>query len=429
MQSVLHQFLQSLAATVTLAFILELGLTCHSTWTLSFLSIVQSNPIVVLALSILRFLVLILILVLCLLCLAKYFVIAPKFITNLTTLCFLALGLGLLGVLKLTIGEFSPFTLGFLHSSKHLNAPDDLYKHNPVRVVDYSTMYSSPHGYLYFLIMILNLIGVRSFSHPQRAGDQNLTALESHIELKQKAKRRGSIHEDELFVRQETHQDPQRMSATPDLSFEDIDKTPQSVSTEHADSLIENNLTALKNPSFKLKSLNKDLSPKADDELSKDEKNAFDLYEKEFSEESADDLSVADSSSSKIKSTTSLFFLEKFTKLKKKSTLAKLLLKLKDNSLHLDMKRRRSVLFWTMNFDGYMKFSSLLTMASALVFFLSGNAFLTDLLFAFIFSKLYCRFYFRVIERSVWFYKISGFLTEILNYFLFGLFLNTLDFF
>lgn len=389
MQSVLHQFLQSLAATIVLAFILEIGFTSHAAWTLAALETFHQNPFAVLTLSITKFLLLLLIFALTVLALVKYFIISPKFIRNLTTLSFLALGLGLLGLLKLTLGEFNPYTLGFLESNKRLVGAEALLYRNPVRVIDYSTMYSCPHGYFYFLILVFNLIGARSFSNPLRAGEAVVTRVISQIELKPPAKRRKSVHEDDLFIRQHTVQEPTQMGASKDQSFEKPDSLQEDKARNH-----------IEPASFKLKNLNHDLSDSPEGTDSSKPQNNFDLYEKEFSEESAENLSDADSTSSNVKSSASVFFLERFEKLAKKGSLTRLLLRLKDNSLHLDTKRPRQVLFWTMYYQTYVKATSAISLLAAIVFLLSGNAFVTDLMFGFIFAKIFSRFYFRVLERS-----------------------------
>ena len=125
----------------------------------------------------------------------------------------------------------------------------------------------------------------------------------------------------------------------------------------------------------------------------------FELFEKEFSIQSDENLSQADSNTSNVKSCTSILFLEKFELVKRPSSLLPLLLSLKANEVNLKKTEPQLVLFWMMTYQNFDKLSKILVIYLALTLYLSGNAFFTDLLFGFLLGKVFSRFYFRVLER------------------------------
>ena len=76
-----------------------------------------------------------------------------------------------------------------------------------------------------------------------------------------------------------------------------------------------------------------------------------------------------------------------------------ILLKLRNNDLSIQTKKPELVLFWMMTYTNFKRLSTVLTIYLALSLYFSGNAFTTDLLFAFLLGKIYSRFFFCVLER------------------------------
>jgi hypothetical protein len=286
----------------------------------------------------------------------KNFIITPSYLKNISSLVYLSLGIALMGFTKLILGELNPFTMGFLEERSSMMGKDVPYDHNIIRIRDYSTMYTSPNGYFYYFILLVNLIGVRAFSKVKKTGDPIQTKVTSRAEPRNQEfrKRRLSIDEEELE--------------------EDDPENPKKNIT---DSNVQN-----------VNNVNTMESGKK-----------FELFEKEFSVQSPMNLSQADSNTTNVKSSSSMVFLEKFEQLKKPSSIISILLKLKNNSLSIQTNEPSLVIFWMMTYKNYIRLSTILVVYVALSLFFSGNAFTTDILFGFILAKAFSRFYFHVLER------------------------------
>lgn len=362
MQSVLHKFLQSLAAIVFLKFLLQLAFMKQTEMFTSIVVYVQYIHPIRLFLQINEYLCFLFIFFITSLYFIKHFIIKPTFITNILSIIYFMIGIALIGFLKLTIGEFNPFTVGFIQGK---NTIDESQSTNKIKIVDYSTQYGCPNALFYYLVLFINLILVRSFSYVKKTDDLIQTKLPSINELKKSAvikKRRLSIDEDDFTQA--------RRKSVNDLDFSYEDD--------------EINKEKLKNTLVSQK--------------------RFDLYEKEFSDDdkSVENLSQADSETSNIKSSSSYIFLQKFEYVKKKSKISELLLKLKSNNMKLLKKNPQLVIFWMMTYRNFKNLSNVILVYFALIFFFSGYAFSTDLIFALLFGKIYSKFYFRVLERYLY---------------------------
>jgi fructose-specific component phosphotransferase system IIB-like protein len=271
-----------------------------------------------------------------------------------------------MGFAKLTLGELNPFTLGLLYEAKEYLGPETGVDYNIIRIRDYSTMYTSPNGYFFFFILLINLIGVRAFSQVKKEGDVIETKLPSRAEVKESRlvsrKRRRSIDEHDITQTRRKSVDLNLLENSDDL------ETPLNLQ----ESMHDNPLESTKK---------------------------FELFEKEFSVQSPENLSQADSNTTNVKSSSSMVFLEKFEKLKKPSSIIGILLKLKENELCIQLKEPKLVLFWMMTYTNFKRLSTILTIYTAVILYASGNAFTSDLMVAFLLSKVYARFYFQVLER------------------------------
>ena len=360
MTSVLHQFLQSLSAVIFLGFIIQLSFISQSNLYLNFIGYLHSIfplPQIFLINKIISILIIIL---LTFLIVIKSLVIKPSYLQNLSTLVYFALGLSLMGFSKLTLGEFNAFTVGFLKTNKTIFGKELMSDENLIKINDYSTMYASPNGYFYFFIMLVNLIGMRAFSKVKKAGDPIDTKLPSRAEFRESQvvskKRRNSIDENDLVQTRRKSIELNQSGDHP-LAFGSM-----------RNDVLESN-------------------------------RKFELFEKEFSVQSAENLSQADSNTTNVKSSSSMVFLEKFELLKKPASIISILLRLKDNDLCIQKKDPQLVIFWLMTYRNFKRLSSILLFYIASSLYLSGNAFTTDLLFAFLLGKIYSRFFFRVLER------------------------------
>jgi hypothetical protein len=269
------------------------------------------------------------------------------------------IGIALLGFLKLTIGEFNPFTIGFILDK---NTNDESQSMNSIKIIDYSTQYGCPNGLFYFLVLFINLILVRSFSYVRKTDDLIETKLPSRNELKQSQfikKRRKSVDENDFT------QTRRKSLDNFDFSFDDDFENNNN---------LESNLVS---------------------------QRKFDLFEKEFSDDdkSADNLSQVDSNTSNVRSSSSEVFLRKFEDIKRKSKISDLLLRLKSNTLKINKSKPQLVLFWMMTYKNFKHLSNSILIYVAIVLFFSGYAYSTDLIFALLFAKIYSKFYFRVLER------------------------------
>ena len=357
MTSVLHQFLQSLSAVIFLGFIMQISFISQSSLYLSFIGFVHSYSSLAYFLLLNKLFVMLMMTILIFLIIIKSLVMKPSYLQNLSTLVYFGLGLALMGFAKLTLGEFNAFTIGFLETSDELVGYEFALERNLIRIRDYSTMYTAPNGYFYFFILIVNLLGMRAFSKVKKTGDPIDTKLPSRAEMKQRIvtkKRRRSIDENDLVQ-------TRRKSIDLEDSGEAVNHLNQ------LDSIQEN--------------------------------KKFELFEKEFSVQSPENLSQADSHTTNVKSSSSIVFLEKFELLRKPSAIMNILLKLRNNDLSIQTKKPELVLFWMMTYTNFKRLSTVLTIYLALSLYFSGNAFTTDLLFAFLLGKIYSRFFFCVLER------------------------------
>ena len=302
----------------------------------------------------------ILIIILSFLFVLKNLVIKPSYLQNLSTFVYFGLGLALMGFSKLTLGEFNAFTVGFLKTNKNIFGEELMSEENFIRIKDYSTMYASPNGYFFYFILLVNLIGMRAFSKVKKVGDPIDTKLPSRAEFKEsrvvQKNRRDSIDENDLVQTRRKSIDINNSNDNP-LAFGSM-----------RNDILESN-------------------------------RKFELFEKEFSVQSPENLSQADSNTTNVKSSSSMVFLEKFEQLKKPSSIISILLRLKDNNLCIQKKDPQLVIFWMMTYKNFKRLSSILLLFIALSLYFSGNAFTTDLLFAFLLGKIYSRFFFRVLER------------------------------
>ena len=360
MKSVLHQFFQSISAVLFLGFILQLSFISHAQIYFWIVGLIHSSTIFTYFILIQKLLIIAFIFALFFAFIIKHLVISPSFLKTLTNLIYFALGLGLMGFAKLVLGELNPFTLGFMFKNKNIWGEELATDYNIIRIRDYSTMYSSPNGYFYFFILVVNLIGVRAFSKVKKEGDLIETKLPSRAEIKESRivsrKRRRSIDEHDLT-------ETRRKS---------VDLDDMTTPIHQVESYPDNPLESTKK---------------------------FDLFEKEFSVQSPENLSQADSDTTNVKSSSSMVFLEKFEKLKKPSSIISILLRLKENELAIQTKEPQPVLFWMMTYSNFKKLCTLLTIYFAIIFYFSGNAFFTDLMIGFLISKIFIRFYFTVLER------------------------------
>lgn len=364
MTSILHQFLQSISAVVFLAFILQVCFISQSTLYLKFIGYIHSFTPLAYVLLINKFAAILLIFILTLLVFLKSVIFSPSYLKNISAFVYFCLGFALLGFVKLTLGELNPFTLGFIEKEGTIIGEDVAFDHNLIRIRDYSTMYGAPNGYFYYFILLVNLIGVRAFSQVKKTGDPIDTKLPSRAEIKESQvvgrKRRRSIDEHDLTETRRKSVD--LMDSGQDLkqplgTFDSIDANP-------------------------IESTRK-----------------FELFEKEFSVQSPENLSQADSDTTNVKSSSSMVFLEKFEKLRKPSSIISILLRLKDNSLGINRKEPKLVIFWLMTYQNFRRLTGLLLTYVGLSLLLSGNTFTSDLVFAFLIAKVFSRFYFRVLER------------------------------
>jgi hypothetical protein len=278
----------------------------------------------------------------------------------------MGLGMALMGFAKLTLGELNAFTLGFVEKNKTLVGSEVATEFNVIRIRDYSTMYSSPNGYFFYLMLLVNLIGVRLFSNKNKTKKTIDTKLPSRAEFKidkntKKNKRRGSIDEKDLDGIDHSKDDFNRKS----------------------NSDIEANLGKVD----------------SDRELGLESSRKFELFEKEFSLHSNENLSQADSNTTNIKSSTSKSFLEGFHKVQRPSSIINILLRFQMNPLDLEKKNPELLFFWMIKYPSYKKLTNIVILYVAASLYFSGNAFLTDLVFGFLLSKIYSRFYFKVLER------------------------------
>ena len=353
MTSILHVFLQRISAVLFLGFILQLSFLSFSSIYLTFIEYIHSIEYLAFFLLINKLFAIFLIALLSVLVFVKNFVISPSYLKNISSLVYLALGFALMGFAKLTLGELNPFTLGFLEDKASMMGKDVPFDHNIIRIRDYSTMYTSPNGYFFYFILLINLVGVRAFSKVKKTGDPIHTKVPSRAEIKKsgtvRTKRRLSIDEDEL---NDSNENPNEFANK----------------NEYDTNIIESS-------------------------------KKFELFEKEFSVQSPENLSQADSNTTNVKSSSSLVFLEKFQKLQKPSTIVSVLIKLKNNSLSIQTEEPQLVIFWMMTYKNYTRLTTLLITYLGLSLYLSGNAFTSDLLFGLILSKAYSRFYFHILER------------------------------
>ena len=362
MASVLHSFLQTISAVIVLGFILQMSLISQSTLSLNIIGFLHSSTPVAMILLLNKLFALISLFILMILFLIKHFLIKPSYIRNINTIVYFALGFALLGFAKLTLGEMNAFTFGFINKSKSLVGKTIAVEHNVIRIRDYSTMYSSPNGYFFFFVLLVNLIGVRSFSSVKKSGDPIDTKLPSRDEKRKSSmfenKRRKSIDENDLSE-----------IKSMDISIKD-----------------NSNIEALS-----------DVRSHRHNTLESTRK--FELFEKEFSMQSPDNLSQADSYTSDVKSSSSVMFLEKFENIKKPSSILSLLLTLRAKDISLEKTEPKQVLFWMMTYSNFKRLSSILVVYLALTLYTSGNGFITDLMFGFLLSKVFSRFFFRVLDR------------------------------
>lgn len=358
MYSVLHKFLQNLAAVVFLKFLFQLAFIKQITMFTTIVVYFQDIYLIRIFLLINEYLCFSLLIILTILYFIKYFIIKPAFLTNLLSIIYFMIGAALLGFLKLTIGEYNPFTVGFILAQ---NTSEGSQPTNNIKIIDYSTQYGCPNGLFYYLILLLNLILVRCFSYVRKTDDLIETKLPSRNELKQSQfikKRRKSIDEYNFTETRRKSLD------NLDFSFED----------EYTPNKLESNLVS---------------------------QRKFDLFEKEFSddEKSADNLSQVDSNTSDVKSSSSNIFLKKFENVNKKSKVSDLLLRLKSNNLKIMKNKPQMVMFWMITYNNFKHLSNSILFYVAFIFFFSGYAYSTDLIFALLFAKIYSKFYFRVLER------------------------------
>jgi hypothetical protein len=271
-----------------------------------------------------------------------------------------------MGFFKITLGEINPFTLGFLGKSQNMVGSKIAVDFNPIRIRDYSTMYTSPNGYFFFFILLINLIGVRSFTKSNKEEDPIDTKLPSRADVKDyeqpKHRRRSSINIEDIEIH----------SAKSELNSE---------------SQIEIKKTRIQNPDQSVDSTPQPSSRK------------IELFEKDFSIEMPENLSQINSETSNIQSLSSLIFLQKFDKLDKKNTVISILLRLKYSAPFYEKSRPKLVLFWMMTYSNFKRLSLSLMTYYALTFYLSGNSFVSDLLIGYLLGRVYTRFYFNVFER------------------------------
>lgn len=357
MSSVLHLFLQSVSAILFVGFILQLSFMSQSSLYLRLIGWIHSCTPLAYFLLFNKLFAIILLVLLTVLFVIRSLVMSPSYLKNASSLVYFALGFALMGFTKLTLGELTPFTLGFLEKDKKMVGTSAVTDHNPIRIRDYSTMYGSPNGYFYYLVLLANLVSVRVFSKTKRAGDLIETSLPSRTQIPhpEPVKRRRSIDESEIIP------DPSESVNS------EIKDTPSQIGSRRTDPL--------------------------------DGGRKFELFEKDFSVESPENLSQADSQTSNVKSSSSQMFLEKFAKLRRPSSIVTVLLRLRANPLSVEKSRPLLVLFWAMTYSNFRRLVSALLAYFGLSLFLSGNAFLSDLLFAFLLAKVFARFYFRVLER------------------------------
>ena len=183
MASVLHSFLQSISAVIVLGFMLQISFISQSTLYLNLIDHLHSSTIFAGILLINKLTALILLFVLTLIFIIKTFLKSPSYLKNISSLIYFSLGFALLGFAKLTLGELNPFTLGFVGKNKILVGSELAVEHNVIRIRDYSTMYSSPNGYFYFFILLVNLLGIRAFRKIKRSGEAIETKLPSRAEI------------------------------------------------------------------------------------------------------------------------------------------------------------------------------------------------------------------------------------------------------
>lgn len=357
MSSVLHLFLQSVSAIVFVGFILQLSFVSQSTLYLGLVGWLHSCTPFAYFLLFNKLFALLLLVFLTVLFVIRSFVMSPSYLKNASSLVYFALGFALMGFTKLTLGELNPFTLGFLEKDKEMVGGLPAAEHNPIRIRDYSTMYGSPNGYFFYLVLLVNLVAMRVFSKTKRAGDPIETSLPSRtfIPHPKPPRRRRSIDESEVIP---------ESSENTDSEAKELPSQAGSGRTNPLEST-----------------------------------RRFELFEKEFSVESPETLSQADSQTSNVKSSSSEMFLEKFAQLRRPSSIVSVLVRLRANPISLEKSRPLLVLFWTMTYSNYRRLASVLLAYFGLSLFLSGNAFLSDLLFAFLLAKVFARFYFRVLER------------------------------
>ena len=337
MTSSLHLFLQSSSSVLFLAFILQSAFLAQSSIYLQFIGWIHSNIICVWIIFVSKLLSIALIIILLCLHSIQQFIFKPSFLRNMATLCYWGLGLSVLGFFKLTLGELNAFSIGFLEKSDTLMGEDLSLDHNPIQIKDFSTMYSSPNGYFFSLVLLINLIAVRSFSKPKNYKSHTSNDLNFERNSSDRHRRRASIDESDLVQTQRTS-----MTET---------------------------------------------------------YNEFDLYEKELSEQSIENLSQADSSTSNVNSMESLDFFTTIEKLKTNDWVYNLLLTLKDNDLNIEKEIPQVVIFWMMSYRTFKIISNIILVHCAISLYFSGNAFMTDILIAFLASKMYSRFFFRILER------------------------------
>jgi hypothetical protein len=268
------------------------------------------------------------------------------------------MGFALMGFFKLTFGEINPFTLGFLDMSKSMVGSKIATDHNPIQLNDYSTMYSSPNGYFYFLILFINLVGVRVFNtkYPPKES-QDITPLSHRDDDKNStSNRRDSVQMDDLEKESEVS----------------VIETESDFGIVHSNQISAN--TSRKNSDI------------------------FEFFDQNFSIQISENLSQTDSQK-KSNVNSSEIFLKKFNKLQKKSSIIKGLLKFRSSPLFIEKAKPMNVLFVMMRYKHFRTISMILVIYYALTLYLSGNAFLTDLIIGFLLGKVYTRFFFRAFER------------------------------
>lgn len=357
MESLLHLFLQSISSVIILGFIFQLSFISESNMYLQIIGKIHSVTPFAFFLLFNKLFIIFSLVLLTFLFTYHHFLKRPSYLQNISSLIFLALGIALMGFTKLTLGELNAFTLGFLKNEKSLVGSDFATDFNVIRIRDYSTMYGSPNGYFFYLVLLVNLLAVRVFSKGPGKDKETDTALPSRAEF--------------------------------NISMKTLNRPKRRRSSIDAQDLQEEDKASRKN-----------LEIDSEREVANLESTRrFQLFEKEYSMQSPDSLSKADSSTSNIKSCQSNYFLEKFEHLGRASAITKILLKFKNNPLAIEKKKPQLFFSFLITYTQFKKLSTIVIIYVAFSLYLSGNAFMTDLLFGFLLAKVYSRFYFKTLER------------------------------